>query len=211
MTLLAGTDNAVANYETGDVEEGRTYDTYYLSAVIDAAATTYRLDKQKIHSSWKRQQILQNDPAEWDQDFDSDATNKPRIAEGRAYIPFSFSHKNSVSGTFQVFLKLYHLRVAVETQLGSTWSSEITTSTGAVVKRTVTAVIDVQNIQFAIGDKVRLNITTDKAGAQVGQYYDIGCSPHNLDSENGANGLEPETYQEDRTDMHIKMPFLIDV
>tara|TARA_Y100000310_G_scaffold172751_1_gene172884 strand:- start:5886 stop:6437 length:552 start_codon:yes stop_codon:yes gene_type:complete len=132
-------------------------------------------------------------------DIDFDFTFKrPMTAQAAdALVTFTTNINNGAQG--QVTVKLYHVRGAVETQLGATFVCENHNNAGANNRayRNCATITPTAEQVFKVGDKIRVNVTEAN---NVGLYHDPsnGAIAAGTDNDVGAG-----------TQFILNMPFKI--
>jgi hypothetical protein len=155
----------LANYTYSEIRSGTGFQDYFLieSEINTAKDKSYHLTEQRDFSN----SIIIQQTASFDLDFDLSPFTIPQTANGDCKINLNVA--GSSGDTTDLTAELYRVRGGVETQIGSTVLHRFTAAAAGYCYMLITVV----NIQFAVGDILRLRLQKSSTTASTG----IGIDP----------------------------------
>ena len=205
------TESSLASYNYNDLAEGTGIVIYYLYAIKDNSATTYKISTAAPYTAEIKLGGGELDPSPGTNTytFYTGTFNAPRTIQGTASFNFGYGLLGSVSGsTMYVQLKIYHYDGSTSKQLGSTWQSPTLTTVGTAQNQAIAGgEISIATAQtFAPGDQIKVEVITVTTETGNLAYAEVGISPNNLDGE----VLQPSVSVKETTVFTLSIPFRID-
>lgn len=153
----------LVNYDWTDLFAGVGYIVFYAGqATATAAAVTSFLTRRTLDGYPNKSSTTSATPL----DLDFDITFEKEVTiRGDALINYT-QISGAAGSTATAAIKVYHVNGATETEIGS-----ITGPTRSAVTTREMLVVPLTEKHFAIGEKLRLNITFTIVGANAGTLY----------------------------------------
>lgn len=199
-------ENIIASYDWYDAGLGAGYKKFYAACSVASGAAVastsavaqYYLTSQPVDSDYEQKSLSVNDGTS-EVDFDLEFQN-PQIVKGEALVNYSVAQN---TGTTHTTFTFYHVNLAgTETQIGQTLTSD--TSEGEAFEVRRLAKITLAKTHFAIGEKLRINVSFFTNATTATIWFDPG-SRETLTEGGGAGTIVIGT------DMTIYIPFRIDL
>jgi hypothetical protein len=198
--LIESGSKAIASYNYTDLEDGSGTVPYYSFQSSDTSGDTYHLAKDNPYGV-KSHLLTTTNPTEWN--FNTGAFNTPRVINGTLSLNFMthVTDGGALTQPVRMTIKLYRVRSAAETQIGSTWVSQNLTI-GDVTP--LLAKIPIVNAKFRRNDSLRFEFTASWASGIA--TFEFGIDPQNRDGSN----ILPATNASHFTTNIAQIPFRID-
>lgn len=185
----------LVNYDWADLAGGVGYITYYAGISTDTGGKSYFLTRRIVDSY----PVIENQAGAATLDLDFDITFlSPSTIKGEA--SFNFTQYGGAASTAATTITVYHVNAAAaETSIGATTAATRAGTDATPFRELVLA--DLTEKHFAIGDKLRINVSLVHAGGNVaGIWFDPASSLTRTDDLTRTVG----------TDFVAQIPFKVD-
>lgn len=153
---------AIASYNYTDIREGVGYQDYYLIESETSGGKDYHLTPRTDYSN----SATKTSTGALDIDYDLSPFVLPQRMDGTALISLAVHGTSSANPTFTV--ELYKWDGATETQIGST----VTYAPTLTAARMLYFPITLSNVNFAVGESLRLRVAQTATGVSTGWGQD---------------------------------------
>ena len=200
----------IASYDYTDLEDGIGHVEYWLQTFEHTSGTDYLVLRNQLYSFNIILSQTNNTNDDYDWTFDSAELTVPKIIEGTAIFNFNayaIRAAGPEASNFVVKVLLNKYDGTTTTQIGSTWSSALFSSTGAYSHKAIQAKITCPFTKLKLGEQIRIIIRYTKTGNEgENSTMSIACDP-----QNRAGGeLDPVATPSEFTTNQALIPFKID-
>jgi hypothetical protein len=195
--LIDSQETVTQNVDVRELTEGLDVQTYYLAQTSDSSGINNIMTKSLIYSN----NIVENHDNGGDDDYDSDAFNRPRTLDGTIHFTgFIAYQQNDTPPALSVSVKVYHYDGSTETQLGSTWTAQSLSPAGTQKNTILNGFVTLSSPKkFRKGDKIRFNLITTATTTNV---------KYGTDPQNRSSGSYFDTTDENQsTQFIVRVPF----